>query len=60
MASHEIRVRVRKKNLPQFEPIFGKISQVPVYVPFWIDDNGFKSRCDDVRNVRESRKPECL
>jgi hypothetical protein len=52
MPSHEIRVRVCQKNVSEFEPIFGKVSQVPVYIPFWIDYNSFKSRCDDVRSVR--------
>src|SRR5438105_11883966 len=60
MASHEIRVRMRKKNVAQFEPIFGEISEVLLYVSFWIDYNSFTSRCDDIRNVRESRNKESL
>jgi hypothetical protein len=60
MASHEIRVRMRQKDVSQFEPVFGKISQVPVYIPFWIDYDSFTSRCDNVRRVRESRNKEPL
>ena len=43
MASYEIRVRMRQKNIPQFEPVFGEIGQVPVYIPFWVDYNSFSS-----------------
>src|SRR5215831_11626766 len=55
MASHEIGVRMRQKNVPQLKPIPGEIIQVPLYISFWIDYNGFASRCDDIRSVRESR-----
>src|SRR6516225_6667726 len=58
MASHEIRVRMRQKNVSEFEPIFCEISQVPVYIPFRIDYDSFKSRSDDVRSVCESRDKE--
>jgi hypothetical protein len=43
MAGHEIRVRMRQKNVSESEPIFGEISLVPVYIPFWIDYDSFKS-----------------
>ena len=58
MASHEIRVRMRQKNVSEFQPIFGEISLVPVYIPFWIDYDSFKCRSDDVRSVGESRDKE--
>jgi hypothetical protein len=60
MASHEVRVRMRQKNVPQVKPILGEIIPVPLYIPFWIDYNGFASRCDDVRSVRQSRNKESL
>src|SRR6516164_7347917 len=60
MASHEIRVRMGQKNVPQFEPILSEIIQIPLYIAFWIDYNSFASRCDDVRSVRESRNKKSL
>ena len=37
-----------------------EVSDVPVHFPFWIDYDGFITRCDEVKELRESQNKKSL